>query len=140
MTEHHAASYPKTAACACGALTLTVTAPPQMIHACSCQDCQRGSGSAFSYSAFFPESAVAVKGPATLWRRSSQSGRWQDCSFCPTCGTTVFSRLEALPGVVCVSAGCFGDVNFPGPQKLYWSTRRPHWFVMPAGIEPVETQ
>jgi hypothetical protein len=52
----------------------------------------------------------------------------------------VFSRLEALPGVVCVSAGCFGDTGFPGPAKLYWSSRRPHWFATPAGIEPVETQ
>ena len=46
-------SYPKTAACACGALKVTVTAPPQMVHACACLDCQRGTGSAFSYSAFF---------------------------------------------------------------------------------------
>ena len=56
------ASYPKTAACACGSLTVTVAAPPQAVHACACLDCQRGSGSAFSYSAFFPESAVTVAG------------------------------------------------------------------------------
>ena len=132
--------YPKTAACACGGLTVTVDAPPQMVHACSCQDCQRGSGSAFSYSAFFPESAVNIRGEQKLWRRSSQSGRWQECGFCPTCGGTVFSRLQALPGVVCVPVGGFGDPDFPGPGRLYWSSRRHRWLDVPAGIEPVETQ
>jgi len=62
MADGKTASYPKTAACACGKLTVTVTAPPQTVHACSCLDCQRGSGSAFSYSAFFPDSAVQVAG------------------------------------------------------------------------------
>src|SRR4051812_45126931 len=117
MTEHDPASYPKTAACACGALTVTVTAPPQMVHACACGECQRGTGSAFSYSAFFPQSAVNIRGEHKVWRRSSDAGRWSESSFCPTCGVTVFTRLEALPDVVCVSAGCFNDPDFPKPGR-----------------------
>jgi hypothetical protein len=139
-TGGSSASYPKTAACACGALTVTATAPPQMIHACACLNCQRGTGSAFSYSAFFPESVVTVGGQARRWRRSSEAGRWQDCDFCPTCGVTVLSRLEVLPGIVCVGAGGFADPDFPGPGKLYWSSRRHHWLDVPNGVEPVETQ
>jgi hypothetical protein len=140
MTQSDPVSYPKTAACACGGLTVTVTEPPQMVHACSCLDCQRGSGGAFSYSAFFPESAVKVVGTPTRWRRSSAAGRWQETSFCPTCGVTVFCCLEALPGIVGVSVGCFADPDFPGPGKLYWSSRRHRWLGLPAGIEHVETQ
>jgi len=134
------ASYPKIAACACGQLTVTVNAPPQMVHACSCVDCQRGSGSAFSYSAFFPESAVKTGGAPTRWRRSSEAGRWQESNFCSTCGVTVFGRMEVLPAVVCVSVGCFANPDFPGPGKLYWSSRRPHWLDLPAGVELIETQ
>ena len=140
MDELKPAAYPKIAACACGALTLTVSSPPQFVHACACLDCQRGTGSAFSYGAFFPEPGTKTAGATTRWRRSSESGRWQDCFFCPTCGVTVFSRLEALPGIVCVSAGCFGDADFPAPGRLYWSSRRHHWLELPGGIEPVETQ
>src|SRR4029079_4183835 len=84
-------------------LTVTVTTPPQFVHACSCLECQRGSGSAFSYSAFFAESAARVAGEATRWRRSSEAGRWNESNFCPTCGVTVFTRLEVLPGIVCRS-------------------------------------
>jgi hypothetical protein len=140
MVESNIASYPKTAACACGKLTVTVAAPPQAVHACACLDCQRGSGSAFSYSAFFSESAVKVAGEATRWLRSSESGRWTESSFCPTCGVTVFTRLEVLPGIVCVSVGCFSEPDFPAPAKLYWNSRRHRWLDLPTGIERIETQ
>jgi hypothetical protein len=140
MGHNDAASYPKTAACACGTLNVTVTAPPQFVHACACLECQRGTGSAFSYSGFFAEADVKVSGKPTSWRRSSEAGRWQESFFCPTCGVTVFSRLEALPGIVCVSAGGFGAQDFPRPGKLYWSSRRHHWFEVPSGVEPIETQ
>src|SRR4051812_19164189 len=134
------ASYPKTAACACGGVTVTVAAPPQMVHACACMNCQRSTGSAFSYSAFFPESAATIGGEAKCWRRSSDAGRWQESNFCPTCGVTVFTRLEALPDILCVSVGCFGAPDFPGPGRLYWNSKRHHWLELPSGIERVETQ
>ena len=133
--------YPKTAACACGRITATVTAAPQMVHACSCLDCQRRSGSAFSYTAFFPETAVTIGGEPTRWRdTSSKAGRWSETNFCPTCGVAVFTRLEALPGVMCVPVGCFSEPDFPAPAKLYWSSRRHHWLELPSGVEPIETQ
>jgi hypothetical protein len=134
------APYPKIAACECGGITVTVTAAPQMVHACSCLDCQRRSGSAFSYSAFFPEAAVTIGGEPKRWRGSSDAGRWGEANFCPTCGVTVFSRLEALPELVCVAVGCFSDPDFPAPAKLYWNSRRHHWLDLPAGIGRVETQ
>lgn len=141
MTEQQAkSSYPKTATCACGQLAVTATAAPQMVHACSCTECQRGTGSAFSYSAFFREADVTVQGEQKSWRRSSDAGRWQECHFCPTCGGTVLSRLEAVPGMVCVSVGGFGDPDFDKPGKMFWSSRRHRWLDVPHGVEPVETQ
>jgi hypothetical protein len=140
MAEHDIASYPKTAACACGALTVTVSAAPQFVHCCACLNCQRATGSAFSYSAFFPEAATKVGGAFTSWRRSSDAGRWNEGNFCPTCGVTVFSRLEALPGIFCIPVGCFGGAEFPGPGKLFWSSKRHRWLELPSGIERVDTQ
>ena len=140
MAEQDPPAYPKTAACACGGLTVTVSAAPQFVHACACLECQRSTGSAFSYSAFFPESVVKVSGELKSWRRSSDAGRWNEGNFCPTCGVTVFSRLEALPEILCVPVGCFNEPDFPRPGKLYWSSRRHHWLELPIGIVRVETQ
>ena len=135
-----AATYRKTASCTCGGLTATVVAPPQMTHACSCLDCQRGTGSAFSYSAFFAEDAVRSSGEARRYRRPSDAGRWQETNFCPVCGVCVLTRLEALPGLVGVSVGCFADPTFEKPQKLYWTVSRHHWLDTLSGVEPVDTQ
>jgi hypothetical protein len=134
------ARYPKSAACLCGALRVTASVPPQMVHACSCLDCQRQSGSAFSYSAFFVASAVSVEGEFRSWRRTSDSGRWQETDFCATCGGGLVSRLEALPGLVCVPVGCFADPDFQAPGTLYWASKRHRWLDVPACVETVETQ
>ncbi|HWL31574.1 MAG TPA: GFA family protein [Xanthobacteraceae bacterium] len=134
------AAYPKTASCLCGALRVTASAPPRMVHACSCLDCQRQSGSAFSYSAFFPTAAVTVSGEVRSWRRTSDSGRWQETDFCATCGGGLVSRLEALPGLVCVPVGGFADPDFQAPETLYWASKRHRWLDLPAGIKTVETQ
>jgi hypothetical protein len=143
MAEHannRSAPYPKTASCTCGGLTATVSAPPKMTHACACLDCQRGTGSAFSYSAFFAEAVVQTRGESRSYRRTTDSGRWHEVTFCPTCGVTVLTRLEALPGIIDVSVGCFADPGFEKPQKLWWASRRHHWLEPPLGLEAVETQ
>jgi hypothetical protein len=132
--------YPKTAACACGALTVTVSSPPAMVHACSCLSCQRRSGSAFTYTAFFVESETAVNGETTPWRRNSEAGRFHETNFCPTCGCTAFYRLEALPGMICVPAGTFADPSFAKPAKLYWSAHSHQWLTPFGYIATVERQ
>ena len=133
-------SYPKTAACACGSLTMSVTSPPQAVHLCTCLDCQRASGSAFSYTAFFPQAATAIAGSYRQRRRIASSGRWNDSHFCPDCGTGVFTVMEAMPGIVGIAVGCFADPDFEKPATLYWTMRRHHWLVPPPGVAVVETQ
>jgi hypothetical protein len=134
------ATYPKTAACACGALTVGVRAAPNKIHACTCIDCQRRTGTAFSYTAFFAEDATSIAGRYRTWRRIADSGRWTDACFCPECGGTVFIRLEAYPEFVGVPVGCFGDSAFEPPGALYWTIRRHAWLSPPAGMKTYERQ
>ncbi len=130
----------RTATCGCGALKVTVTGAPLQVHACSCQQCQRNSGSAFTYSAFFPESAVvSIDGEHRSWRRNGSSGDWVESSFCPTCGTSVFGRLGVWPGIVRISVGCFTDPAFEKPAKLFWSSWRHHWLSLP-DVEAIGTQ
>ena len=136
----HHPGYPKTAACACGALTVSVAAPPVKIHACSCLDCQRRTGSAFSCTAFFADVAAVVNGEFKSFRRIADSGRVNDASFCPACGCAVFSRLEGLPDVIGVTVGCFADPAFEKPGTLYWTVRRHQWLAPPAGAATVERQ
>jgi hypothetical protein len=134
------ATYPKTATCACGALTVTVSAPPQKVHACACLDCQRRTGAAFSYTAFFAEDATAVAGRYRTWRRIADSGRWTDACFCTECGSTAFIRLEGLPNAIGVPVGCFGEPGFDAPGAFYWTIRRHAWLAPPERMRAYERQ
>ena len=132
--------FPKTAACACGSLSVKVATPPARVHACSCLDCQRRSGSAFTYTAFFPDAAVSVTGEFRSWRRGSDAGRFHETNFCPACGCAVFYRLEALPGTIAVSVGAFADPAFARPASHYWALRRHEWLATADSIVVVERQ
>jgi hypothetical protein len=130
----------RVARCACGRLTVTTHGEPLDVYLCSCRDCQRGTGSAFSYGALFPEVAVSLAGESRTYRQRADSGRFIDSSFCPTCGTAVMFRAEGLPGTVGVPVGCFADPSFAKPSKLYWASRRHHWLELPKDIALIDTQ
>lgn len=131
----------RTASCSCGSLKVTVSGPPVEVYACSCLECQLASGSVFTYAAVFRDAAVmSIEGEYRSWRRGSDSGRWVESSFCPTCGSPVMGRTEATPGFLQVSAGSFADPSFASPVKLYWASMRHHWLPFPPEVETIERQ
>ncbi len=130
----------RTARCGCGQLIVTARGTPAAVHACSCLSCQRRSGGAFTYSAFYPAAAVNVAGERTVWRHHGDSGRGSESEFCPTCGVTVCFRVDANPGIIGIPVGCFADPDFARPERLYWASRRHRWLRLPDGIELIETQ
>jgi hypothetical protein len=121
-------------------LTATARGEPVHVYACSCLECQRGSGSAFSYGAIYPQEAVTVAGNSTLYSRRSDAGRRIESWFCPVCGVTVYFRAEAMPGMVGIAAGCFADPDFPKPKLLFWASRRHRWLELPEDITLLDTQ
>lgn len=132
---------PRTASCPCGALKITVSDAAPQVHACSCHECQKRSGSSFSYTAFYGEADVlAIEGKQQSWTRPTYSGGTHEDVFCPACGGTVFVRLTSLPGMIGVNVGCFAQIAFMPPAKLYWSSQRHLWFDPPTGIACVEKQ
>ncbi|MCW4181519.1 GFA family protein, partial [Burkholderia cenocepacia] len=61
----------RTAACSCRGVELILAGEPRRVYACSCLECQRCTGSAFSYRAIYAESAiVSRKGETRTWRRT----------------------------------------------------------------------
>ena len=130
----------RTARCVCGRLSAAVEGEPSGIYACSCLDCQRGSGSAFSYAAIYPRSAMTVSGQHTAYRSMGNAGRWTEGHFCPVCGANVFSYAQAQPDEVIVAAGCFADSSLPPPSLLFWASRRHHWLKLPDATKLLDRQ
>lgn len=128
------------ATCGCGALSATLAGEPVTVYACSCHDCQRKSGSAFTYAALFPSAAVTIAGDRKTWRHNGDSGRWIENVFCPSCGITVAFLCEGLPDLTGIPVGGLADADFPPPERLYWASRRHQWLTVPPGVTLIDTQ
>ena len=131
----------RTATCSCGQLSVTVSGDPETHGICSCLECQKQSGSAFSYSGYWRKSAVRrTSGQSTVWRRTSDFGRWGDSYFCPVCGATVYAYMEMDPDAINIMIGNFADPNFPPPKYAAWNVSKHDWTVFPSSCETWETQ
>ncbi len=119
------------ATCACGSLELGCEGDPVRISICHCLDCQRRTGSPFGQQARWPIDRVTPKGEEKTWVRTADSGGKVTFHFCPTCGTTVYYEIGALPGFVGVPVGGFADPKFPAPTVSVYETRRHPWTATP---------
>lgn len=141
MNKERGTQKVQTAQCSCGGLSVTVRGNPVGVNACSCLQCQKRSGSAFAYTAFFRDAAVVgIAGHYRVWREMRDAGRWHDSHFCPVCGVALFCRLEAMPATLGVAVGCFGDPEFAAPDTFYWTSRRAHWLPLPDGMPRLDRQ
>ena len=116
------------AQCACGQLSATCVGAPLRVSVCHCLACKRRTGSAFSWNARWARVDVTIEGRASEFARIGDEGGRSAHSFCPTCGTTVFYRIDAQPDVIAIPAGVFADPAFPAPEySAYDPSRRCDW-------------
>jgi len=120
------------ARCQCGALTATIADRAEaMTVLCHCLDCQRRSGSPFGVMAYFPADAVSVSGEATHFTRRTDSGNTYSNGFCPTCGSTLFSRPGKYPDMIGIAVGTLADPAFPPPARSVYEQSRHAWIGLP---------
>jgi hypothetical protein len=117
--------------CLCGAVTVTVEGPPRYVTACCCSLCQRRSGSPFSHIGRWGRDAVTVEGERTVFERPGDSGGLARHSFCPRCGSTVLTEVDAMADVLGVPAGLFADKDFPPPVIAAWCEAKAAWVAFP---------
>ena len=126
----------RTAVCSCGQLSVVVAGDPEFHGICSCFECQRASGSAFTYSGYWPKTAVKkTSGESTTWRRITDTGKWFDTYFCPTCGSAVYWYGEFLPDMINIAIGNFADPGFPPPIYAVWNCHKHPWVEFPESCE-----
>lgn len=126
------------ASCSCGKLTISTQREPTRVSICHCIACQKRTGSVFGVQARFPADAVTIEGPSTEYVRIGDEGGTARFYFCPECGSTVFYRLEAMPGVVAVPVGAFADPGFPPPRVSVYEVRQHRWVRLPEGMEHLD--
>ena len=127
------------AACSCGQLSLALDGEPRLVSACHCLACQRRTGSALGWVAFYPETQIIDRhGKASHFARVAESGATLTYDFCPNCGSTVSWTRDTQPGLLAVAVGAFADPNFPPPARLVWAESRQDWLELPGDLPRFE--
>jgi hypothetical protein len=126
--------------CACGRGRYRLAAEPLWVQACHCLDCQRLSGAAFAVNLWVEESTLELTaGRLHTVALTGGSGAGHDLSFCPRCGTHLWSRYRrAPPGVVFVRAGTLDDTSWVVPGAHIFTRSRQPWVVLPEGVPAFE--
>ena len=130
----------RTGGCLCGAVRFTVSAEPLAIRTCWCRLCQAlGAGSA-TVNAGFPSDAVNVTGQVTTYTSTADSGTALDRSFCPICGTALFSQAHTRRHQLFIRVGAMDEREDLAPQVTIWTEQAPRWACIDPSRPRVERQ
>lgn len=116
--------------CLCGAVSYTCTGEPVFAGNCHCNDCKKSSGSGYAPTIFFQESNVSIFGEVKYFESQGKSEKIVSRGFCPTCGSQVFGKPAAMPGMIAIRAGTLDDISKYKPQVDIFTSHAVAWDVM----------
>lgn len=113
----------RTGGCLCGAVRYEVRGEPFKSGLCHCADCRKVTGTAFlAYADWRPEQ----------FSHEGEVGTYHGRSFCPQCGSRVFSISDDQ---VEIYLGSLDDApNGIAPQVEGWCKRREPWLPVIPGM------
>lgn len=124
-----------TARCACGQVSVSVKGRIRAMFMCSCEDCQRATGTGHATVALADPRDVTVTGPTRSFARPAHSGATLTRWFCPECGTPLYASSSRAPDVLMLPVGLFGAASdwFVASQLIFARSHR-DWDLMPEGL------
>lgn len=125
--------------CLCGAVRYEVEGELIMAGHCHCLDCQKASGAGHGTHAFVPEPAVRISGTVGEYVRRAESGALVTRCFCPTCGSSLFSRSSGMPGGMTICVGTLDESDAIPMQLRVYDKRRRSWDIVDPALPAFET-
>src|SRR6266851_2453742 len=87
--------------CACGAIRYKLGAPPLIVHACHCHDCQRITGSAFVINLWIEREFVEAGVAPNSFRLTAGTGKPHEVFFCEKWALTSGVFTTRHPAMLC---------------------------------------
>ena len=132
---------PITGGCLCKQLRYEIAAEaPMAARVCWCRVCQylgAGSGTA---NAVFAKTTITITGERKAHTAVADSGAVMHRTFCPHCGTPVFSEAEPRPHHIVVRVGTLDDPEIGKPVATIWTRMAPSWACIDADLPSFEGQ
>src|ERR1700689_4754900 len=121
----------RTACCCCGTCSIEVNGEPALNAICHCSSCKKRAGSAFGWSADFPDDkGVGKSGETRVYAKDGPAG--YNRFFCAKCGTTLYWKsFGFLPDFTGVAGGWFVDAVLPVPNLSATDAQRCTWIGLP---------
>ena len=122
-------SLPLKGGCQCGKLRYEISAPPLMLYACHCTNCQKQTGSAFVLSATIVENTFSfTEGAPVKFEWTADSGTQRYGHFCGDCGGRICNGATPSIGVLSLRAGTIDDKSWVRPAGHIWVRSAQKWF------------
>lgn len=118
-----------TGQCLCGGIQFAYSGPLGPISLCHCSQCRRVHGSAFSASA--PVQRVHFElssGQALIREFESRPGKYR--AFCGECGTALYSRVDAIPGILRLRVGVLNEPLGKAPAAHVFVGSKADWYAI----------
>ena len=114
--------------CLCRQLRYEIAAAsPKAVRLCWCRTCQYLAAGNATVNAIFDKAAVTVTGRKAEYISIADSGTRMHRTFCPDCGTPVFSEAEPRPNIIIIRAGTLDDPEIGKPTGAIWTDSAPTW-------------
>lgn len=118
---------PYTGHCLCGEVRFRYAGPIGPLALCHCSQCRRAQGSAFSASA--PVQVVHFQwtgGQSLIREFESRPGKFR--AFCSQCGSALYSRVDAIPGLLRLRVGLINEALGKAPAAHVFVGSKADWF------------
>jgi hypothetical protein len=121
----------RVARCCCGDCSIEVSGEPSLNGICHCASCKKRTGSAFGWSAYFPDASLVAKtGTLNVYAKGGDMG--YNRFFCARCGTTLYWKsFGFFPDHTGIAGGCFADDPLSAPTLSVTDAGRCAWVGLP---------
>ena len=125
--------------CACGGVRLHIAAEVTGPFQCYCQQCRHTSGGGPATFVMAPRAAVKIQGEVASYKEATTSGNEASRSFCPKCGTAIYSEPGSAPHLLAIKLSMFDDSPWSEVKAVFWAVEAPRWAKIDSAIQQFDT-
>lgn len=113
--------------CLCAGVQFRITAELAPIQVCHCSQCRKAQGTPFATNTPVSTADFQLLSGAELIA-SFESSPGKHRAFCRRCGSPLYSRKDALPGVLRLRAGLINEALAVRPVAHYHTGSKANWW------------
>ncbi len=108
---------------------------------CSCEDCQRATGTGHSAVFMASPADVTITGELRHFARVAESGFSFTRYFCGICGTPIYGQSARAPDAMMIPVGLFGAAaaDWYAPSQLIFARSHREWDLVADGLPHHQT-